>query len=116
MDQDEDGGAPLDCRYYLSYRGVEPPSILVGPLAADALTNRNTFIRAYFDRAGVLHGFDKIVYGEVELSHRYHYHPNGRIRRAEITVPDEDPGALEFDESGRRLPQGEGAARERGRE
>jgi hypothetical protein len=106
MDQDHGDSEPLDCRYYLSYRGVEPPSIMVGPLAEEALANRNTFIRAYFDRAGVLHGFDKIVYGEVELSHRYQYHPNGRIRRAEIAMPDEDPGTVDFDDTGRRLPQG----------
>ena len=76
--------------------------------------DRNTYIRAYFDRAGVLRGFDKIVYGEVELSHRYHYHANGRISRADIAIPDEDPGAVEFDESGRRLPGSVAIAGRRG--
>ncbi len=108
MDQGEGDEEELDHRYYLSYRGVDPPSIMVGPIGPDALSNRNTYIRAYFDRAGVLRGFDKIVYGEVELSHRYRYHPNGRIRRAEIAVPDEDPGAVEFDEGGRRLSPARG--------
>lgn len=97
MDQDEGADGPLEHRYYLSCRGVDPPSIMVGPIGDDAF-------RAYFDRAGVLRGFDKIVYGEVELSHRYHDHADGRIRRADIAVPDEDPGTVEFDEGGRRLP------------
>lgn len=37
MDQGEGDEEPLDHRYYLSYRGVDPPSIMVGPIGADAL-------------------------------------------------------------------------------
>jgi hypothetical protein len=69
----------------------------------EALSNRNTFIRAWFDRAGMLSGFDKLVYGEVELSHRYEYHANGRLRRAEIMMLDEEPVAMNFDETGSQL-------------
>ena len=89
-----------DCRFFVSYSGVKLPFNLVNPITADALSNRNTFIRAYFDGAGVLKGFDKVVYGEVELAHRYEYHGNGAMRRAEITMLDEDATVLQFDETG----------------
>ncbi|MFG1400109.1 DUF6156 family protein [Roseixanthobacter pseudopolyaromaticivorans] len=88
------------CRFFVSYTGVKLPFTLVNAIEADALSNRNTFIRAYFDGAGVLRGFDKVVYGEVELSHRYAYHPNGQLKRAEIVMLDEEPAALSFDEAG----------------
>src|SRR6266702_176403 len=87
-------------RFFVSYSGVKLPFNLVNAIAPDALSNRNTFIRAWFDRAGLLSGFDKLVYGEVELSHRYQYHGNGRLRRAEIVMLDEEPAAMNFDETG----------------
>src|SRR5450756_2236540 len=89
-----------ECRFFVSYSGVKLPFNLVNAIAAEALSNRNTFIRAYFDRAGVMSGFDKVVYGEVELSHRYEYHGNGKLKRAEIVMLDEEPAALSFDEEG----------------
>jgi hypothetical protein len=92
--------ASQECRFFVSYSGVKLPFNLVNAIAAEALSNRNTFIRAYFDRAGVLSGFDKVVYGEVELSHRYEYHGNGKLKRAEIVMLDEEPAALSFDEEG----------------
>ncbi|HQS10656.1 MAG: hypothetical protein B7Y12_12460 [Rhizobiales bacterium 24-66-13] len=88
------------CRFFVSYTGVKLPFTLVNAIETDGLSNRNTFIRAYFDPKGVLRGFDKMVYGEVELSHRYAYHPNGRLKRAEIVMLDEEPAALSFDETG----------------
>jgi Family of unknown function (DUF6156) len=92
-----------ECRFFVTYSGVKPPFNLVNAIAPEALSNRNTFIRAWFDRAGVLSGFDKLVYGEVELSHRYEYHGNGRLRRAEIVMLDEEPVAMSFDEMGSQL-------------
>lgn len=92
-----------ECRFFVSYSGVKLPFNLVNAIAAEALSNRNTFIRAYFDQAGMLSGFDKVVYGEVELSHRYQYHGNGRLRRAEIAMLDEEPAALDFDETGSQV-------------
>jgi len=50
-----------------------------------------------------LKGFDKVVYGEVELAHRYDYHDNGVIRRAEISGFDEEAVAPRFDEAGIRI-------------
>lgn len=93
-----------ECRFFVSYSGIKLPFNLVNPLAPDTLSNRNTFIRAWFDRAGLLSGFDKLVYGEVELSHRYEYHDNGRLRRVEIVMLDEEPVAMRFDETGFQLP------------
>jgi len=93
----------LDCRYFVSYRGVRLPATMVTAIEPSALSNRNTYIRAFFDAVGVLHGFDKLVYGDVELSHRYAYHANGQLSRAEIAVPDEEPALLAFDEAGLRI-------------
>jgi hypothetical protein len=93
-----------DDRYFVSYSGVKLPFNLVDPIATEALSNRNTFIRAFFDRTGCLIGFDKLVYGEVELAHRYEYHANGALRRAEITMLDEESVVLFFDVDGERIP------------
>ena len=89
-----------ECRYFVSYSGVRLPFNPVNAIPAESLANRNTFIRAHFDGAGMLRAFEKLVYGEVELSHRYEYHGNGRLSRAEITMLDEDPVVLAFDEAG----------------
>jgi hypothetical protein len=95
--------AHQDCRYFVSYSGVRLPFNLVNSIAAEALSNRNTFIRAHFDTTGLLRGFEKLVYGEVELSHRYEYHDNGRLSSAEITMLDEEPVIMFFDEAGMQI-------------
>lgn len=95
-----------ECRFFSSYSGVKLPLNLVGAIEPDALSNRNTFIRAYFDRAGTLKGFDKLVYGEVELAHRYDYHDSGALSRVQITMLDEEPVVLRFDVAGRQVPDG----------
>jgi len=92
-------GAP-SCRYFLTYTGVGIPFRLVGPLDEAQVPNRNTFIRAWFDSDERLIGFDKLVYGEVELAHRYAYHANGWLARAEIMMCDEEPIVLQFDKAG----------------
>ena len=92
------------CRFFVSYSGIKLPFNLINAIAVEALSNRNTFIRAYFDDAERLSGFDKMVYGEVELSHRYEYHGNGRLRRAEIMMLDEEPVTMDFDETGSQGP------------
>lgn len=96
-----DAAAPSgECRYFLSYTGVKVPFNLVSPIPEDGLGHRNTYIRAYYDAAGRLSGFEKVVYGEVELIHRYDYHPSGLLHRAEVTMLDEESAVLLFDESG----------------
>jgi len=92
--------AGQECRFFVSYTGVKLPLRLVTAIAPQQLSNRNTFIRGYFDAAGALTGFEKIVYGEIELTHRYTYHDNGVLSRAEIAMLDEEPVTLNFDESG----------------
>lgn len=92
-----------ECRFFASYSGVKLPPRLVNAIEPDALSNRNTFIRAYFDRAGALTGFDKLVYGEVELAHRYDYHDSGALRRARISMLDEEPVVIHFDLAGRQI-------------
>lgn len=87
------------CRYFVTYSGVRLPFKLVEPIPDGRLAHRNTYIRAFFDHDGALTGFDKMVYGEVELAHRYLYHPNGQLSRAELTM-DEETITLHFDETG----------------
>lgn len=87
-------------RFFVSYSGVKLPFNLVNPIPEEGLSNRNTFIRAYFNEADVLVGFDKVVYGEIELAHRYEYHANGLLSLAEINMLDEDVVVMRFDESG----------------
>ncbi len=92
-----------ECRVFGSYSGVKLPFNLVNSIAADALSNRNTFIRGYFDTAGKLMEFEKIVYGEVELAHRYEYHDNGVLSRVEIVLVGEDAVIRYFDRSGAQI-------------
>lgn len=87
-------------RFFVSYTGVRLPLKLVNPLDEAELANRNTFFRADYDDEDRLLGFDKMVYGEVEMAHRYEYHPNGVLKRAEITDAEEEVTVLAFDETG----------------
>jgi ABC-type tungstate transport system permease subunit len=83
-------------RYFLATSGVKLPLKLVNEIEAAALSNRNTYIRASYDASGLLLKFEKMVYGDVELSHSYSYDDAGVLRRAEILMLDEDPTVLEF--------------------
>ncbi len=91
--------APGECRYFLTYTGVKLPFNLVTPLTAQEVDNRNTFFKGYFEAEQLL-GFDKMVYGEIELAHRYTYRPDGTLERAEITDIDGDTTVMEFDGAG----------------
>jgi hypothetical protein len=102
-------------RFFVSYTGIKLPLRLVNLIGPEQLSNRNTFIRGYFDAAGVFTGFDKMVYGEVELMHRYGYHANGALSVAEIVMSDEEPVTLHFDENGEQLRRLDGANGENGR-
>jgi hypothetical protein len=90
---------PENSRYFVSYTGVKLPVKLVNPLEVADLSNRNTFIRAVFDTSERLLGFEKMVYGEVEISHQYEYDSAGVLRRAEIFM-DEETTEMRFDETG----------------
>ncbi len=75
--------------YFLTYSGVGLPLRLVGQLEENELGHRNTYIRAHYDSEDRLIQCEKLVYGEVELTHRYLYAADGALRRAEITIDDE---------------------------
>jgi hypothetical protein len=91
---------PGECRFFLSYSGVKLPLTLVSELEPDQVENRNTFFRGYFDGRERLIGLQKMVYGEIELEHRYAYHGSGALRHARITDADGEVTVLEFDERG----------------
>lgn len=89
-----------ECRYFATYSGVKLPLRLVTPIEEASLANRNTFMRAFFDSAGRVVRCEKVVYGEVELSHCYEYHASGALKCAEVAMLDEDPARLKFPEEG----------------
>lgn len=92
------------CRYFISYSGVGLPLKLVSPLDTAELENRNTYFRGYFADDERLVLCQKIVYGEVELEHRYVYHDNGQLQSATIRDFDDDSEAVVcFDSAGNRI-------------
>jgi hypothetical protein len=88
------------CRYFVTYSGVKLPLKLSQPLDEAALSNRNTFFRAYFNNQERMSALQKVVYGEVELEHRYAYYDNGRLKQAEVIDAEGESTMLHFDESG----------------
>lgn len=92
-------------RYFVTYSGVRLPLKLVTPLAPDQLGNRNTCFRATYDALDRLVLCEKMVYGGVELTHRYRYHGDGdTLAEAEITGPDGEVRVICFDATGAPLP------------
>ncbi len=92
-----------DYRYFVSYSGVKLPLKLVNELLDSDRENRNTFFRGLYDADQRLLLLEKLVYGEVELRHRYSYHANGLLSEAEITDADAEVTVLRFDEMGRMV-------------
>ena len=88
------------CRYFLTYTGVKLPLTLLNELQPDQLENRITFFRGYYDALGRLVKVQKIVYGEIEMEHRYQYDETGLLQRAEIVDIDGEVTVLEFDKNG----------------
>lgn len=76
-------------RYFVTYSGVKLPLRLVNPLEEAELENRNTYLRAQFDDQDRLIAVEKLVYGEVELTHRYEYGPQGALKSAHVTMDGE---------------------------
>jgi len=89
-----------ECRFFVTYSGVKLPLKLSQPLEEDALNNRNTFFRGYFDAHDRISGLQKMVYGEIELEHRYEYYDNGILKQAEVIDAEGEVTTLHFDESG----------------
>ena len=84
-------------RYFLTYRGVSLPLALAEELGPEGLGNRGTYFRAHYDGAGRIVTCEKMVYGEVELSHVYEYDALGRLTRATVTAAGDDPQVLTFE-------------------
>ncbi len=91
---------PGRCRHFLTYSGVKLPLSLSTPLEPAQIANRNTYFRGYFDEEDRMVGLQKIVYGEVEFQHRYHYGEGDTLRRAEITDIEGEVIVLHFDATG----------------
>ena len=95
---------PLYDRYFLSYTGIKLPLRLTSPLARAEIENRNTYFGANVDAQGRLVLVHKVVYGTVELEHKYRYHPNGALSQAEIldaNDSEESVRILKYDASGK---------------
>jgi len=90
---------PSSYRYFVTYSGVKLPLRLIDPLEESEIDSRNTFVRAGFDAAGRLTVFEQVVYGAVELCHRYRYDEQGVLRRA-VVERDGEETSLEFDGAG----------------
>ena len=86
----------LTTRYFTSYSGARLPLNLVGELAVEDMRNRNTFYRGLYDAAGLLTRCEKLVYGQIEVSHDYRYHPDGRLAQALIQNGDDDPESIDY--------------------
>jgi hypothetical protein len=93
---------PTEVRYFVSYSGVKLPLKLVNEITEASLTNRNTYYRGYFDAQDRMLLCQKVVYGEVESEHQYHYYDNGVIKCAQITEDDE-VREIDFNASGQRV-------------
>jgi hypothetical protein len=76
-------------RYFVTYSGVKLPLKLVNPIEEGGLGNRNTYFRAVFDDQDRPISIEKVVYGEIEMAHRYDYDASGALKTAHITMLDE---------------------------
>ena len=88
------------CRYFVTNSGIKLPFNLCEPLEEAAISNRNTFFRAWYDAQDRIMGFQKMVYGEVELEHSYTYSKNNTLLMAEITNVDGEVAVMRFDNIG----------------
>ena len=84
-------------RFFVTYSGVSLPFNLTGELQAYQIENRNTYFRAYFNESGLMSGFEKIAYDEIELKHEYEYYDNGSLKLASITDIDGENTQLKFE-------------------
>lgn len=91
----------LRTQCFVSYTGMSLPLNLVNPL--ETTENRMTYYRAHYDAAERMVLCEKVVYGEVELSHRYQYRPDGVLQTAEITDENGEIEVLQFDAQGKRV-------------
>jgi len=83
-------------RYFLTYRGVKLPLQLADEVDEAAVHNRGTFFRASYDERGRLVRCEKVVYGDIELEHRYTYDAEGTLREASVACAGDEPWTVTF--------------------
>ncbi len=99
-----DGSLCFDSRrFFASFVGIGLPLRLISELGPSAIIHRNTYFIAYYDESGRQMRCDKIVYGDLILSHTYEYYASGSLKSASIRSDDDDGGVIFFDEHGKRL-------------
>lgn len=86
----------LTKRYFATYSGIKLPIKLSQPLEESAIQNRNTYFIAYYDYAERMIGFQKMVYGDIEMQHYYSYDGSGKLSQAEITNADQEVTIVEI--------------------
>jgi hypothetical protein len=86
----------LTKRYFATYSGVKLPIKLSQPLEESSILNRNTYFIAYYDNTERMVGFQKMVYGEMEMQHYYSYDGTAKLIQAEITDADQEVTILEM--------------------
>ena len=86
----------LTKRYFATYSGVKLPIKLSQPLEESSILNRNTYFIAYYDNAERMIGFQKMVYGEIEMQHYYSYDGSDKLFQAEITNADQEVTIIEM--------------------
>lgn len=94
---------PREARYFVSYSGVKLPLKMVNELTDGETKNRNSYFRVEYDDQGRITLCQKLVYGEVELEHRYRYEDSGALKAARIMMAGE-VRELAFDEAGNVSP------------
>lgn len=58
------------CRCFTSYTGIKLPLKLVDELDDESVDRRITYFKGYYDENNRLRVVEKVVYGEIEFSHR----------------------------------------------
>lgn len=86
-----------NCRYFLSYTGVKLPLSLLQELHASQLQNRISYFKAIYNAEKQLITVQKMVYGEIEMQHRYQYRADGTLQQAEVVDVDGEATVMLFD-------------------
>ncbi len=86
-------------KYYLSYTGAQLPLKMVNALEEAEIQNRNTYFGVCVDEKDQTTLIHKVVYGEIELEHRYGYDDSGKLAWAEILDDEGEIQTLHFNGS-----------------
>lgn len=84
-------------RYFLTYSSLKLPLRLAGELDETAVRNRGTYFRATYDAQDRMVRCEKLVYGDIELDHRYTYDEAGNLIQASIACAGDEPMVATFD-------------------